>query len=143
MKLGFGIHTSVGVNSKTFLILEEEIKQFMIHKNYGEDVLNIIVGVCCMAEEFENFYKKRRPKFTDYKEIKVANSIIKIVKTFEYQLWLNYKEYQVLSDEDQKKYFGMKIIDSLINLDDLPKKIKDFDKAAFKADLENYFTGKN
>jgi hypothetical protein len=142
MKFGFGVHTSAGVNSRIFLIFEEELSTFFSNKSYGEDVTGIIIGVCCMAEEFENFYKKRKPKFTEYKEIRVVNTVIKVIKTFEYELWLNYKKYQALPDGEKKKYFAMKVLDSLDSLDALPKKIKDFDKATFKTDAINFIISK-
>ena len=46
-----------------------------------------------------------------------------------------YEEFISVSDEESKKMLENKIIESLENLDKLPKKVKDFDKARFKNDL--------
>ena len=46
-----------------------------------------------------------------------------------------YEEFISVSDEESKKILQDKIIESLENLDKLPKKVKDFDKVRFKNDL--------
>jgi hypothetical protein len=46
-----------------------------------------------------------------------------------------YEEFISVSDEESKKILENKIIESLENLDKLPKKVKDFDKKTFKNDL--------
>jgi len=46
-----------------------------------------------------------------------------------------YEEFISVSDEESKKILENKIIESLGNLDKLPKKVKDFDKVRFKTDL--------
>ena len=46
-----------------------------------------------------------------------------------------YEEFISVSDEESKKILENKIIESLENLDKLPKKVKDFDKKRFKNDL--------
>jgi len=41
------------------------------------------------------------------------------------------------------KILAKKIIQSLSNLESLPKKVKDFDKESFEADLIDFFIMKN
>ena len=140
MEFGFGIQTSTGVDTELILGLEKELKVFFIKKNYGGDLKKIVMGICCMAEEFENFYKRRKPSYTAYKEITIVNKKIIIDRVFEYEIWLNFKVFNSLSEKGAKKLLAQEILKSLSNLDTLPKKIKDFIREKFKYDMERFFS---
>lgn len=140
MEFGFGIHVSEGLDTKVFLLLQEALKSYLSDKHYGDDVKKIVIGICCMSEQFENFYKKRKPKFIPYNEIKVVDKTIIVDRVFEYELWLNFNKFQTSTPEEKRQYLAAEIVRSLENLNALPKKIKEFDKERFRSDMELFLT---
>ena len=144
MKFGISITIDKKAEHKSHLIiaLSEALKEYFQDKNYGEDIKDYIIGCICILppEGFEKFNKPKKPTYVDYK-------ITKYIYTGEEhimnKLFINrfnfnpdeYEEFISASDEESKKILENKIVESLENLDKLPKKVKDFDKVKFKTDL--------
>ncbi|AWM13819.1 hypothetical protein DI487_08045 [Flavobacterium sediminis] len=144
MKIGTSVNTSIGVEDKTYIIhdLFRELSFFLNNKTYGKDLNEIILGIICVSSEFEKFYPNKKPKYTDFKEY--VTDGIKVVedKLFTYTLKYDYEDLKELSEQENKELLANKILESLDNLDQLPKKIKDFDKEKFKTDLKQFFIDK-
>jgi len=113
MKFGISITIDEKADHKSHLIisLSEALKEYFQDKNYGEDIKDYIIGT---GEEH------------------IMNKLF--INRFNFNPD-EYEEFISVSDEESKKILENKIIESLENLDKLPKKVKDFDKARFKNDL--------
>ncbi|MCZ8319767.1 MAG: hypothetical protein O9303_13280 [Silanimonas sp.] len=131
--------------------LSKEINHFLEGKKIGEDILNYYIGCICIKTlpGYEKWYQVRNPK---YKELQIIKSIfpngddIIIKKSFSNDIKIDGEEYDdfiTVSDEESKKILAKKIIESLENLDKLPKKVKDFDKEKFKETITDFFKERN
>lgn len=149
MKFSITLEIDKDANHKSNLIhsLSEEINCFLEDKKLGEDILNYYIGCICIKTlpGYEKWYQVRNPK---YKELQIIKSIfpngddIIIKNSFSNDIKIDGEEYDnfiTISDEESKKILAKKIIESLENLDKLPKKVKDFDKEKFKNSISNFF----
>jgi len=138
MKFALAIETSIGVEDRINLIvdLSNELTDYFLNRDYGEDVKRIVIGIIAVAPEFEQFSKIRKPKHTLYR--KYSRDDIEFVedKVFSFDLKIDYESLKNQSDNENKKMFASEILSSLSNLDALPKKMKDFDRGQFTKDLE-------
>lgn len=144
MKFGISITIDKKAEHKSHLIIDlsESLKSYFQDKNYGEDIKDYIIGCICILppEGFEKFNKPKKPTYVDYK---ITKNIYTGEEHIMNKLFINgfnfnsdeYEEFISVSDEESKKILENKIIESLENLDKLPKKVKDFDKKTFKNDL--------
>lgn len=126
--------------------LSDEINIFLNKNNYGEDIQNYLLGCICIKtkEGYEGWYKVRKPKYTDYKKVvnRLTGEEMEISKTFENDFKIDnelYEDFIDSSDELSKKILAKEILNSLSNLDSLPKKVKNFDKEKFRYDLRLFF----
>lgn len=130
--------------------LEKELNNYINHKNYGKDVETFTIRLNCInpPKGFEHLFKLLPPKYIDFK-------IVKNIHTGEYQEFRkhfflsiniigdNYEKFISSTDEESKKILAREVLKSFVHLDKLPKKIKDFDKEKFKADVEKFFRQQN
>ena len=144
MEFNISITIDEKAKHKSHLIIDlsESLKSYFQDKNYGEDIKDYIIGCICTLppEGFEKFNKPKKPTYVDYK---ITKNIYTGEEHIMNKLFINefnfnpeeYEEFISVSDEESKKILENKIIESLGNLDKLPKKVKDFDKVRFKTDL--------
>ncbi|MDN5215688.1 hypothetical protein QQ020_26660 [Fulvivirgaceae bacterium BMA12] len=145
MNFGLVRHVTDDVRQKTAFINEwnEALKLFFKGKEYGNDIESFVIGITCVSEKFEQFFKLKRPTYTESK-IETHDGIsIEIKKTFEYSLRLDYKTIINANDQRRMSLSASEIINSLDHFDSLPKKVKDFDRERFKSDLERFFKEQN
>lgn len=126
--------------------LSDEIEIFLNEKEYGEDIQNYLLGCICIKtkEGYEGWYKIRKPKYTHYKKVvnRLTGEEMEISKTFENDFKIDNKLYEDFidsSDEVSNKILAKEILNSLSNLDSLPKKVKKFDKEKFRYDFRLFF----
>ncbi len=126
--------------------LSDEIEIFLNEKEYGEEIQNYLLGCICIKtkEGYEGWYKTRKPKYTKYKKVvnQLTGEEMEISKTFENDFKIDNKLYEVFidsSDEVSNKILAKEILNSLSNLDSLPKKVKKFDKEKFRYDFRLFF----
>lgn len=115
--------------SHLIIALSEALKEYFQDKNYGEDIKDYIIGCICILppEGFEKFNKPQKPTYVDYK---ITKNIYTGEEHIMNKLFINrfnfnsdeYEEFISVSDEESKKMLENKIIESLENLDKLPKK---------------------
>lgn len=144
MEFGLAIIANID-QSKTELIdkLAFEIKGFLKNKNYGNDIKAYTIGVVCVAPQFEQFFKDKKPKYTKGKKSIIQEGFpFTLEDSFEYDIKLDFETFKNGTEEECRKLLAREIMNSLTVLDDMKKKIKDFDSEKFKADLEDYFKKK-
>ena len=134
--------------SKSNLVYElsNSLNLYFQNKDYGEDVKNIEIGLLMTfsKEGYEDWYKPKRMSYIKYKKSKhkLTGEVIEIEKTLKYEI--------KFTDQQLAKYVGgenqfskdiliTEIKNSVSNLNELPKDVKDFELEVFKHDLDSFF----
>lgn len=140
MKFALTVEASIGVEDKTNLIhdLSSRLSQYFSDKNYGDDVITILIGVICVAPEFEWFSKIRKPKYVFYRKYIRGSSEIIADRALSFEIKIDYESFKNQTDKQNVKLLATEIEKSLSNLDSLPKKIRNFDKEQFSEDMKSY-----
>lgn len=136
---------SIGIEDKIQAInyVSNSLEKFLSAKNYGEDLNELLIGVICVAPEFDKFNVPRKPKFTDFKEGIVSGIKVIEQKSFTYEIKIDYEQFYDSSENERVIFIIEQILDSLENLDKIPKKVKNFDKEKFKNDVKEYLSQLN
>lgn len=141
--MNFGISSEVDadVYDKSIIInkLSQELKDHFKFQNYGNDLLSLTIGTIVIAPEHEHFFKVRKPKYYDGKKTITHDGItIEVENALEYDIKLDHERFKSVDQNECLKMLAQEIFYSIDKIDTV-KKIKDFDKERFKADLESYF----
>jgi hypothetical protein len=116
------------------------LKEYFIIKSYGEDLNHFVIGIICVKPEFETFFKVRKPRYKAIDKIKLLDgNTVELIGVYGYDIKLNFNEFVSATETESRKILAQEILNSLSNLEDLPKKVKDFDKERFKEDIEQFF----
>ncbi|WP_026714007.1 hypothetical protein [Flavobacterium daejeonense] len=145
MKIALAIYTSAEIKKETGFLIDfsDDLEEYFLKKKYGNDLIDIIIGVICVSPIFEHFFKIRRPIYTkEKKEINSEGFEYIIEKCLEYDIKLDFDIFKNYSEIETKKYLAKEIINSLSVFDLMKSKIKNFDSEKFKQDLESYFREK-
>ncbi|MBA2746133.1 MAG: hypothetical protein H0U44_07910 [Flavisolibacter sp.] len=127
-----------------------DIDAFIQRKNYGNGILEyfIICQIINPPNGYEHLFKDIKPKFIEFKSLinKHTGEPLVIEKQFSYSIKIKrekFIEFINASDKESIKMIVSEILNSLSNLDALPKKVKDFDKDSFKEDMKRFFDEQN
>jgi len=145
MKLGLAQYTSAEIKKETRFLIDfsDGMEKSFTEKRYGKDLMEIVIGIICVSPIFEQFFKPKLPKYTkDKKYVKSEGFEYEIEKCLEYSIKLDFETIKNFSEIEAKKYVSLEILKSLEIIETLRTKIKDFDLATFKKDLECYFREK-
>ncbi|WP_035651846.1 hypothetical protein [Flavobacterium sp. ASV13] len=145
MKLALAQYTSAEIKKETRFLIDfsDEIEKYFIKKKYGNDLMEIVIGIICVSSIFEQFFKPKSPKYTkEKKHIKSEGFEYEVEKCLEYSIKLDFETFKNSSEIKAKKYLAQEILKSLEIIDTMKSKFKDFDLVNFKKDLENYFKEK-
>lgn len=121
------------------------IAKFLSDKDYGNGLksLRLIFILIKTKKGYEAWFKTRKPKFTEHKILETfSGKKIEIDKEFVIESRIDnesYDNFLKATETESRKILAHEILNSLSNLDVLPKKVKDFDKERFKADMEAFF----
>ena len=145
MKFNIVTEASIGVAHKTHLIIDlsNKLSNYFSVKDYGKDVIEIIIRIISVAPEFEWFSIIKKPRYRFYR--KHTKDRVEIIedRLFSFGVKIDYEKFKNQSDEQNKQMLSFKILSSLVNLDSLPKKVKDFDKERFKDDMKAFLINEN
>jgi hypothetical protein len=130
--------------------LSNSLQSYFNDKFYGEDILSVSIGLILAKtiKGYEDWYKAKKPKYIQHeiKKSKLTGDTSEVQKMFQYEIKLNDIFLEKFSNSSIQESYSLlcnEILISLSSFDSLPKKIKDFDKKAFRADLEDYFKEQN
>lgn len=152
MKFAIGITCDKEVNEKIELIneLKGKINAFLNTQDYGNGILDYFISLSIVnpPKGFEHLFPILKPKFTEYKERinKHTGEKYEIVKQFHYGIKIdgeNFERFVNANKTESQTIIALEILNSLSNLDTLPKKVKDFDKKRFKEDMKRFFKEQN
>ncbi|GAA0875034.1 hypothetical protein GCM10009118_14420 [Wandonia haliotis] len=137
---------------KSFIIndFSKQINAYIKVRDYGNDIYQYLVSIDVVnpSEGYEHLYKDFKPKYTEYKALinKFSGDKMEIEKQFHYSIKITgelFDEFISTTETEGRKILAQELLKSLSNLDALPKKVKDFDKERFKADMEAFFKEQN
>ena len=119
--------------------VSEAANNLVASNDYGESIEKMLVGLIVVEPVYDDFSKPRRPRYTEHKET-VALGSIPIVshKTLEIEIKLNYEQVLAAEDEELKRIVASEVLNTLHSLK-MPKKVTDFDKDRFVADIDGLF----
>ena len=147
MKFALAISTSIEIRKQAFFMSEfsNNLEEYFKDKHYGSDLEEIIIGIICVSPQFEQFFEPISPKYI--KNNKIIKSVYteksyQIEKCLSYDIKLDFNLFINIDDSSRKKLLALNLLDSLIIIDSMKSKIKDFDSEKFKEDLESYFREK-
>jgi hypothetical protein len=128
--------------SETIKEVTSLLNDFLQAHDYGDGIRNYNVGVICIKTRpgYEKWYKIRKPRLAEYETFKKFDgTILEFKNAFYNDIKIDGEEFDyfvICSNLEAKKLLAKKIVESFINLDTLPKKVKDFDKARFLSDVK-------
>ena len=119
--------------------MSDAANNLVASNDYGEYIEKMLVGLIVVDPVYDAFSKPRRPRFTEHKEILALGSIPMVFhKTLELEIKLNYEQVLVAEGEELKRIVASEVLNTFHNLK-MPKKVKDFDKDRFVADIDGLF----
>lgn len=145
MKFNLSLIMDAGSKHKSDLVidLQKKIKFFFEGRSYGSDLENYIIGFTSVLTPpgFEHLFKAKKPLYVRDKTTKnrFTGEMQRMVKLFLDDIVLTSDEYEGFvsgNDYDSIELLKTRILESLSNLDKLPKAVKDFDKEKFKMDMK-------
>lgn len=143
MDFGLAITSSPGMGKSNLIInLSDVMKKYFKNRYYGNDIKSYTIGVHCenIPFGFEKFAILPKPKYIKGKKVIKPDGIpFTLEDSFEYSIKLDFETFKNSSEIDAKKMLANEILQSLKILEDIKKKIKDFDNEKFKTDLEDFF----
>jgi hypothetical protein len=147
MKIALAQYVSADIKKETNFISDfsNDMEEWSLKKKYGNDLLELIIGIICVSQSLEAFFKPGKPKYI--KEKKGVKSTYTdqeydIEKCLTYDIKLDFETFKKFSEIEAKKHIALEILKSLEIVETMRTKIKDFDLTTFKKDLENYFKEK-
>ncbi|WP_035651855.1 hypothetical protein [Flavobacterium sp. ASV13] len=144
MKIALAQYTSADIRKETNFISDfsNDLKEWSSEKKYGKDLIELVIGVICVSQSFEAFFKPGKPKYIKEKK-GVKSTYTKqeydIEKCLTYDIKLDFETFKKFSEIEAKKHLSLEILKSLDIIVTMKTKIKDFDFLAFRKDLEDYF----
>ncbi len=144
--LGIGVAQEIFANiSPVIQDLSNEMNNYFEGKYYGPDLLTLKIRfiLALPKQGYENWYKEKKPKFTDFKEnvSKFTGEIYQVKKEFSYEVKLSeeiLKQILNITASNKKKLLSEELLKSLQNLKNLPRKVKNFNEKNFINDMESF-----
>jgi hypothetical protein len=145
MKFSIVLKVDVKVQKKAQLAhaFGDVIKEYLRDRDYGEDVKDYML-LMIIYERSSPLTRLNKPTYVDHKvkTNRFTGLPVEMNKLLLNEVLLtgaDYASFIAADDEGSKKIMAKMVLASLSNLENLPKKVKDFDKAKFKRDLEDLF----
>lgn len=122
MKFRLSMEFSEDILIKTNIIIttSDRLKTYFSQRSYGEGLVNIVIGVICVAPEFDFFFRPRK-KYS------------KTQRLLAYDIKLNYECLKSSNDDECKRILDYNLIASLEIIKEL--EIEDFNLEEFRDDL--------
>ena len=117
---------------------DEPLMTFFKQKHYGDNLDVLLIGLYCMSEKYDAFFKPRKPNYQRTSSIYIHRGVQveRDGKSLTYEIRLNFREY---SQSDAIKPLLARDVLNSLNIITSVKKIGDFDLVSFRSDLETFF----
>ena len=144
MKFGISQYSNLSKEQNSWINgFSNELKLFFENKDYGVDLKELYIGLITVKAEFDQFFKKRRPRYRPGEKSSVVDGIaIPTINCAEIDIKINYTEIYNLEKEEIIDLVSESILNEIDSLTRLSK-LKQFDYLTFKSDLDKYLKRKN
>ncbi|MGS2727874.1 hypothetical protein ACU8DI_14790 [Psychroserpens sp. BH13MA-6] len=123
--------------------LSIELKSFFENRNYGKDLNELYFGLITVKPEFDQFFKKKRPRYRPGERISKVDGIeIKSKNCAEIDCNIEFSQVSDLKKEELIEKVCKEILTESNCLTRLSK-LKNFDFQSYKSDLEKFLIDKN
>lgn len=144
MNVGIALETDVEAYGRSHLIdeLSDHLTKYFSDKSYGQDIEKVDIGVICkrVRPGFEAFSKVRKPKYVEREVVDlIGGGTREYTNVFGFDVRFEesaYKDFISANEEIAVAALLSTLMESISNLELLPKRIKNFDKEKFKTDFE-------
>jgi len=126
--------------------LSASAKAFFRDSSYSSEVETIAISFLLVNSQpgYEDWHKEKSPRYVAFKTVKsrLTGETYDVSKRFDYDIKFSdelIESFSNTSDEESIKIIAEETLASLNKLDKLSKKVKDFDKEKFRADLQKFF----
>lgn len=124
---------------QTIKDMSETTNNSIASNYYGASIEKMLIGLIAVEPVYDAFAKPRRPRYTEHKETMAFGSIpIVTHKTLEIEIKLDFEQFLAAEGKELQKMVAKEVLNALHSLK-LPKKVTDFDKDKFVADLDSLF----
>ena len=124
---------------QTIKDMSETTNNSIASNYYGASIEKMLIGLIAVEPVYDAFAKPRRPRYTEHKETMAFGSIpIVTHKTLEIEIKLDFEQFLAAEGKELQKMVAKEVLNVLHSLK-LPKKVTDFDKDKFVADLDSLF----
>lgn len=135
----FGLTISANISrEKSDIInkLSDDLSAFFESRDYGSSVKTYLIGIICVAPQFDSFFKERKLQYSPGVKTVIEHDVpIKVDNSFSYSVKLNHEQFTAATTTEAHKILIEKIIESLDRAEPFRKKWKDFDLDSFRSDL--------
>ncbi|NJY64118.1 hypothetical protein HC174_15350 [Salinimicrobium sp. CDJ15-81-2] len=122
--------------------LSVELKSFFENRNYGEDLQELYFGLITVKPEFDQFFKKKKPKYEPGEKTSFIDGIeIKSTNFAEIDCKLQFSEVS----NSNKEELITKVCEEILSESDCLtrlSKLQKFDFDSYISDLEDYLINK-
>lgn len=146
MKFGISLKIDEPAKLRSSLIhsLDQQLRTYFSPRDYGKDIQDYVLLIICVGKASDQLFPTNKPTYVDHKVSKnrFTGVPVEMNKLFMNEVKLDQSEYAYFlqaEDKDAQKLLAKKILQSLGDLDTLPRKVRDFDKLRFKNDMEEFF----
>ncbi|NRB61321.1 MAG: hypothetical protein HRU50_15470 [Winogradskyella sp.] len=144
MKFGITQYTNLTQEQNNWINdLSVELKAFFETRNYGQDLHELYFGLITVKPEFDQFFKKKRPRYRPGERTSQVDGIeTKSNNCTEIDCKITFSQ---VSGLNKKKLIERVCLELLSESDCLTRlsRLKRFDFNSYKSDLENFLTNKN
>lgn len=144
MKFGIAQYTNLTQEQNNWINdLSVELKTFFETRNYGQDLKELYFGLITVKPEFEQFFKKKRPRYRPGERTSRVDGIeIKSNNCAEIDCKIEFNQVSELKKEELIEKVCEEILSESDCLTRLSK-LKNFDFQSYISDLKKYLIDKN
>ncbi len=138
MEIKFALNISDKVRNvkSVFDELEHCVNSTIVQKDYGKNLQEIYIGWICVAPEFDQFFKPRKPRYYNEKQMAVDGHNYVLNKVLELEIKL---DFVAIGSSNLTEVYSLTykaLIEALRASIKANKKIQDFDSERLISDLE-------
>lgn len=139
MEVGLTISANISqIKSDMIKEVSDNLSVFFESRDYGASVKSYLIGIMCVAPQFDAFFKEKKPHYSPgIKTVIVHNVPITVNNSFSYSVKLDFDKFNSATITEARKMLIEEIIKSMERVEPFRKKWKDFRLDEFKSDLSS------
>jgi hypothetical protein len=118
--------------------LSDKLEIFFKPRDYGSSIQSYIIGVIYVHPNFDPFFKVEKPSYTEEENAIFHGVEVHVYKSFVFNIKLDFHAFLQSTKEEGLKMIAGEIMKTLSGIK-YPKKVADFNGAAFYKDIEDFF----